>query len=100
MSFDYKKPNIKKDMFKGNFGLEKESLRVTPKGYLAHTKHPFRDNPNMERDFCENQTEIITDVSDSVEGAWKQLAVLQKEAVIIFNEKTRKTAEATIEYFI
>ena len=54
----------------------------------------------MERDFCENQTEIITDVSDSVEGAWKQLAVLQKEAVIIFNEKTRKTAEATIEYFI
>ena len=81
MSFDYKKPNIKKDMFKGSFGLEKESLRVTPKGYLAHTKHPFRDNPNMERDFCENQTEIITDVSDSVEGAWKQLAVLQKEAV-------------------
>ena len=51
--------------------MEKESLRITPKGYVAHTKHPFRDNPNMERDFCENQTEIITDVLDSVEGVWE-----------------------------
>ena len=56
-------------------------MRVTPEGYLAHTRHPFMDNPNMERDFCENQTELITDVADSVEEVWQQLAGLQKKAV-------------------
>lgn len=81
MSFKFDDPKIKEYMMKGHFGLEKESLRVTPVGYLAHTRHPFMDNPNMERDFCENQTELITDVADSVEEVWQQLAVLQKKAV-------------------
>ena len=81
MSFKFDDPKIKEYMMKGHFGLEKESLRVTPEGYLAHTRHPFMDNPNMERDFCENQTELITDVADSVEEVWQQLAGLQKKAV-------------------
>lgn len=91
MSLDFKNPNIIKHMLEGHFGLEKESLRVTPEGYLAHTRHPFMDNPNMERDFCENQTELITDVADSVEQAWEQLAVLQKKAAkTLLNLKTGK----------
>ena len=81
MSFKFDDPKIKEYMMKGHFGLEKESLRVTPEGYLAHTRHPFMDNPNMERDFCENQTELITGVADSVEEVWQQLAGLQKKAV-------------------
>ena len=81
MSLEFKNPKIKEYMLEGHFGLEKESLRVTPEGYLAHTKHPFMNNPNMERDFCENQTELITDVMDSVEEVWEQLAGLQKKAV-------------------
>lgn len=81
MNIDFSNTEIKKHMLEGNFGLEKESLRVTPEGYLAHTKHPFPDNPNMERDFCENQTELITDVAKSVDEAWEQLADLQKTAV-------------------
>lgn len=81
MSLDFDNLNIKKYMFEGYFGLEKESLRVTPEGYLAHTKHPFMDNPNMERDFCENQTELITDVADRPENVWKELEELQKMAV-------------------
>ena len=91
MSLDFKNPNIIKHMLEGHFGLEKESLRVTPEGYLAHTRHPFIDNPNMERDFCENQTELITDVTGSVEEAWENLAALQKKAVkTLLNLKTGK----------
>lgn len=81
MSFDFSNPKIVEHMLEGHFGLEKESLRVTTEGYLAHTRHPFPDDPNMERDFCENQTELITDVADSADGAWNMLADLQRKAV-------------------
>lgn len=83
MSVDFSNPEVKKYMLDGKFGLEKESLRVTPEGFLSHTLHPFPDNPNMERDFCENQTELITDVHDSVEAAWKQMKDLHEKAVRI-----------------
>ena len=55
MSFDFDNTNIKKNVFKGFFGIEKESLRVDERGYLSHTRHPFVNNPNIDRDFCENQ---------------------------------------------
>lgn len=76
---------------KGFYGLEKESLRVRPDGFLTKTAHPFVNNPNIERDFCENQTEFITDVWDSADSAWEQLNTLQKQAVKILN--TRETGE-------
>lgn len=81
MSIDFSNPVIREHMLEGNFGLEKESLRVTGEGFLSHTSHPFGDDPNMERDFCENQTELITDVWESTDGAWEQLAGLHKKAV-------------------
>lgn len=81
MSFDFHDTAIRRYLFDGHFGLEKESLRVTQDGFLSHTGHPFPDNPNMDRDFCENQTELITDVADSVEAAWNQLAQLHTKAV-------------------
>ncbi len=56
-------------LLKGQFGLEKESLRITPCGHMAHTPHPFSDHPNIGRDFCENQIEINTPVADSAEEA-------------------------------
>lgn len=91
MSIDFKHSEIKKYMLQGHFGLEKESLRVTPEGYLAHTSHPFLNNPNMERDFCENQTELITDIAESIDEAWGQLAALQNKAVItLLHLKTGK----------
>lgn len=68
-------------IFEGNFGLEKESLRIDENGYLAHTKHPFPDNPNIDRDFCENQVEIITNVCSSVEEMYRQLSELHKTVV-------------------
>ncbi len=72
---------IRKHLRNGGFGLEKESLRVTPTGNLAHTDHPFPDNPNMDRDFCENQTELITDVCSSVDEVWEAMSALHKKAV-------------------
>lgn len=68
-------------MQEGYFGLEKESLRINTEGFLSHTSHPFGNNQNIERDFCENQTELITGVCDSVESVWNQLAALHKKAV-------------------
>lgn len=55
------------------FGIERESLRVTLNGALAQTKHPFRDNPHIDRDFCENQVEIIGDVFNTPEELNRQL---------------------------
>lgn len=81
MSIDFKNTIIKKHIMEGNFGLEKESLRITPEGNLSHTKHPFTGNPNMERDFCENQTELITDVFHSVDAVWDEIAKLHYDAV-------------------
>lgn len=54
-------------LLKGSFGLEKESLRVTEDGFMAHTPHPFPGDEHIVRDFCENQTEINTSVADSIE---------------------------------
>ena len=52
-------------LLRGNFGLEKESLRITRDGNFALSLHPFPDNKNIVYDFCENQTEINTDAAPS-----------------------------------
>ena len=64
---------VRSHLLKGNFGLEKESLRITKDGYFALTLHPFPDNKNIVYDFCENQTEINTDVAPSAEEAERLL---------------------------
>lgn len=72
---------IKQNMDKGEFGLEKESLRVDRNGFLSHTKHPFEEQSNITRDFCENQTELITDVFGDAHQALLQLQQLQTEVL-------------------
>ena len=58
--------------YKGSFGLERETLRLDSMGSLAMTKHTFTDKA-ITRDFCENQIELVTPVSDSVKGAVGEL---------------------------
>ena len=58
----------------GNFGLERETLRVTGEGRMAHTPHPFPGSTRIVRDFCENQTEINTGVHHD---AWSVVAELE-----------------------
>ena len=70
---------VRRMLLKGNFGLEKESLRLTPDGYMSHTLHPFPDNKHIVRDFCENQTEINTPVATSAEEAIEFLTNYTRE---------------------
>ena len=60
-------------LMKGRIGLEKESLRIDSRGYMAHTPHPFQGDSNIVRDFSENQTEINTPVAESAQQALELL---------------------------
>ena len=62
-------PEVRELLLQGEFGLEKESLRVDENGYLAHTPDPFPEDDHIVRDFCENQTEINTPVLKSAREA-------------------------------
>lgn len=67
-------PTVRRLLRQGQFGLEKEALRVTPEGRMAHTPHPFPGDRHIVRDFCENQTEINTPVTSSAAQALQALA--------------------------
>jgi glutamate--cysteine ligase len=69
----------------GNWGLEKESQRVTASGELAMTDHPAAfgnklGNPHITVDFAESQIELITSPYPSVEEAFEELNNLQLHA--------------------
>lgn len=64
---------VRELLFKGNFGLEKESLRITPEGHMAQMPDPFPGDAHIVKDFCENQTEINTEVLSSAEDAVESL---------------------------
>lgn len=66
MKFDTENKAVREFLGQGEFGMEMESLRVNGDGTLAQTPHPFENDRNITRDFCENQTEMITDVFPSV----------------------------------
>lgn len=68
-----------KRIFDGGFGLERETLRITENGRLAQTSHPFTES-SLERDFCENQLEIITPVCKSTDEALEKLGELSDYA--------------------
>ncbi len=61
------------------FGIERESLRVTSDGRLAQTEHPFVGDPQLDRDFCENQVEMIGDVFNDPADLNRQLGSLLDE---------------------
>lgn len=70
---------MEKELFyKGNFGLERETLRVDKEYRLAQTPHPFDDNENITRDFCENQIELVTPVCSSVQETISELEKLDR----------------------
>ena len=79
MLFDLDNQYINNRLAEAEFGIERESLRVTSDGALAQTKHPFGGHKNIDRDFCENQVEIIGDVFNTPEEMLDQLNGLQNE---------------------
>ncbi|MCD8314416.1 MAG: hypothetical protein LUD44_02070 [Firmicutes bacterium] len=72
-------PELRKLLLSGNFGLEKEGLRVDENGFMAHTRHPFPGNKHIVRDFCENQTEINTPVCVGYHAAVESLKEYTRE---------------------
>lgn len=74
----------------GEFGLERETLRVTPDGSMAHTPHPFPNDPNIVKDFCENQTEINTGVHTSAETVIDELATHTQRLNDILKERRER----------
>ncbi|GAA4826047.1 bifunctional glutamate--cysteine ligase GshA/glutathione synthetase GshB [Algivirga pacifica] len=61
-------------LVEGNFGLEKENLRVNSDGTLAFSPHPAAlgdklTHPYITTDFSESQVEMITPVQDTIEEA-------------------------------
>jgi len=80
MNFNFADENVINSIFSAEFGLEKECLRVDAKGYLSHTSHPFGESKNIQRDFCENQTEFITEVFNSPGSVCRHLRELHKKA--------------------
>lgn len=77
--FHVENETVKRLLLLGNFGLEKESLRITREGNLAHTPHPFPEHKHIVRDFCENQTEINTPVCSTPEAAVESLYSYTRE---------------------
>lgn len=77
MRINFASEKIKENIYTGEFGIEKESLRVTPDGLLAHTPHPFSE-PFIDRDFCENQVEIISSVHSDVPSLIAELEEIHR----------------------
>lgn len=69
---------IKELLLCGDFGLEKESLRIDGEGYLVHTEHPFPEDKHIVRDFSEDQVEINTPVFPSAKEAIASLNGIYK----------------------
>lgn len=72
--FQIQDTKIRSLLFQGNFGLEKEMLRITEDGHFAHSQHPFPvSDIHITRDFCENQTEINTPIFKSADEVVENL---------------------------
>ncbi|WP_438432684.1 bifunctional glutamate--cysteine ligase GshA/glutathione synthetase GshB [Gorillibacterium sp. sgz500922] len=80
------------DFFQGQFGLEKENVRVDGEGRLALTPHPpafgsKSDNPYIQTDFSESQIEMITPVFPSIDGAYRFLEALHDLVSVELEER-------------
>ena len=75
------KKKLRENILSGEFGIEKESLRVTGEGTLALTNHPDMAGYHMEeqisRDFAESQLEFVSRVHTTVDSACQEICFLQ-----------------------
>ena len=75
--------------YKGFYGLERETMRVDESYRLAQTPHPFSEE-SITRDFCENQTELITPVCHSIDEAVNELKKLDKKVRETLDKQNEK----------
>ena len=67
--------DLKSELLTGNFGIEKENLRVKYDGELSLTPHPEEfgeklENLYIKTDFSESQVEVITPALDAIEKTY------------------------------
>ncbi|MCR8645438.1 bifunctional glutamate--cysteine ligase GshA/glutathione synthetase GshB [Paenibacillus sp. N1-5-1-14] len=72
---------MNEELLRGQFGLEKENVRVDEGGRLALTSHPKAfgskiDHPYIQTDFSESQIEMITTTLNSIEETHSFLEAL------------------------
>lgn len=91
MDLDCMSPKFRAQMFQGEFGLEKETIRVTKEGTMALTPHPF-SKEEFGRDFAECQLEMVTPVCHSTRELHETLTRMQQEA------KELLQAQESVEY--
>lgn len=72
---------VSRHLFDGNFGLERETMRIDEKGALAQSAHPFASSGHISRDFSENQTEFITGIRQTPEAVCEELEQLHRRAL-------------------
>ena len=89
MLFDINGNAVREYLSEAEFGIERESLRVCGDGTLARSPHPLGEHKNIDRDFCENQIEFISDVFNEPEQVIEQLLYLQK----VVNGKLKSNGE-------
>lgn len=65
-------------MLKAEFGIEKESLRVSRDGFLASTEHLHLSHGQISRDFGESQVEFISRVYPQLADACMEICSLQR----------------------
>lgn len=84
--------NLNKELMKGQFGLEKENVRVDRDGKLALTPHPKAfgnklDNPYIRTDFSESQVEMITPSFGSIDETYLFMEALQDIVSLELNDE-------------
>lgn len=70
-----KEKEMAQQLLRGNFGLEKENVRVDEEGHLALTEHPSyfgrkATHPYIKTDFSESQIEMVTPVFSTIDEAY------------------------------
>lgn len=77
----FERASARKLLLSGNWGFEREALRVDPWGRPAATDHPFpQDHGSITVDFAESQIEFVTQPRSSAEEALAELEDLHLEA--------------------
>ncbi len=79
-----------KKVFYGQFGLERENLRITSDGYISQIKHPFGKNKYVDRDFCESQLELISPVCNSTSELYSCVEKIDSDIKFCLNNMKEK----------
>lgn len=84
--------HLYKDIWLGNFGLEKENNRVDENGNLALTPHPKAfgsklENPYIKTDFSESQIEMVTPPFETIDETYHFLETLHDIVSLELNDE-------------